>query len=169
MPAPMPVDWLSLTVLLTMVMVALPDSAPSLMMPPPAPAELPVMVQLLTVSVAWSFRMPPPNPELAALVMVRLAMVTTMLELTWNTRLVPPPLTASRLAPGPRMVTFLVTGSSPLVKTMVAGVASANVIVAPGGTQARAARNVPGLPSSAVLETTELHIGGAGTVVARTR
>ena len=95
----------------------------------PLPAELPLKVQLLTVNVEWSLRMPPPKLDGSApLVMVRLAMVTVVLEPMWNTRPAALPLTASRLAPGPRMVTVLVTSSSPVVSVMVPETAVASIV-----------------------------------------
>ena len=87
-----------------------------LAIPPPKRPVLPLKVQLLTVNVEWSLRMPPPKLDGSApLVMVRLAMVTVVLEPMWNTRPAALPLTASRLAPGPRMVTVLVTSRSPSI------------------------------------------------------
>src|SRR5437773_510415 len=48
------------------------------------------MAQLLTVSVAWSFPIPPRPP-----VILMLAMVTTVFDPMWNTRLEKAPSTAN--------------------------------------------------------------------------
>jgi hypothetical protein len=55
---------LLLTVVSFTLKLALPPPKELLKMPPPNRAELPLMVQLLTVSIAWSLKMPPPaSPE----------------------------------------------------------------------------------------------------------
>ena len=52
-------------------------------MPPPYRAELPLIVQLLTVRVACSFKMPPPeSPVALPFVIVRPEMVTLVPEPT---------------------------------------------------------------------------------------
>src|SRR5437773_1974527 len=116
---------LPLRVVLMMVRLALPEAPmPKFPMPPPPKsARLPLRTQLLTVSVAWSFQIPPPkavsHQYLALpLLMLRPEMLTTVFEPMWITRQAWLPLTARWEGPGPVMVTFLVTTSSPLVNVM---------------------------------------------------
>src|SRR5262245_50593386 len=70
--------------------------------PPPLGAELPVTVQSISVSVPPAFRRPPPTSALPPV------MVSPDSDAcpswTSNTRLLPPPLTVKRLAPGPLIV-----------------------------------------------------------------
>src|SRR6266511_1171742 len=86
-----------------------------------------------------------PPPLAPALVMVRPEMVTFLPEPKWNTRLVALPSTARLPAPGPSMVMFLSTSSSPLVNTMVPDTAKGMVAMS-------AWRNEPA-PLSVVLVT----------------
>jgi hypothetical protein len=117
MALPVLVAELPLSVLLITVIVASPENVLSLMpppnwaelllialattvmdplklpRPPPAAAVLPVTVQLSTVRVEYSFKMPPPPRWLESrpLAMVSPEMVTlrptALTEPTWNTRL----------------------------------------------------------------------------------
>src|SRR6266542_4350902 len=82
--------------------------------------------------------------------MVRPEMVTFLPGPMWNTRLVAFPSTARLAAPGPSIITFLSTGSSPLVNTIVPD--TAKVIVSPSFAMASAWRNEPA-PLSLVLVT----------------
>src|SRR6266508_419796 len=91
-----------------------------------------------------------PPPLAPALVMVRPEMVTFLPEPKWNTRLVALPSTARLPAPGPSMVMFLSTSSSPLVNTMVPD--TAKVMVSPSLMSMSAWRNEPA-PLSLVLVT----------------
>src|SRR6266545_2231109 len=82
--------------------------------------------------------------------MVRPEMATVLPGPTWNTRLVAFPSTARLSAPGPEMVMFLSTSSSPLVKPILPD--TAKVMVSPSLASASAWRNEPG-PLSLVFVT----------------
>src|SRR6266545_1010201 len=82
--------------------------------------------------------------------MVRPEMATVLPGPTWNTRLLAFPSTARLPAPGPEMVMFLSTSSSPLVNTIVPD--TAKVIVSPSFAVASAWRNEPA-PLSLVFVT----------------
>src|SRR6266446_5088950 len=149
------------TVSLRTVSVALPGSSPSLKMPPPLTALLPLIVQLVTVSSDLLFQMPPPTaPAALPLAIVRLAITTLEACRTWNTRLAWLPLTASMLAPGPRIVTPFVMSNSPLVNTIVPVTLGQKVIASPSLALATAARKEPG-PLSNVFCTRLVHTASA--------
>src|SRR5262245_38111825 len=102
--------------------------------------------------------MPPPSKTLLARIalpslIVRPLMLTFTLGATSNTRELPPPLTFSRPAPRPRIVTSLVMFSSPLVSVIVwKSSCGSKAIVVLFLARAISARSEPG-PLSLVLVT----------------
>ena len=85
-----------------------------------------------------------------ALVMVKPEMLTVFPVAMWNIVLAALPSTARTGEPGPPIVTFLFTSSSPLVSKMVP--VTEKLIVSPSDAAASVLRSEPG-PLSAVLET----------------
>ena len=71
--------------------------------PPPLLAELPLMVQLVSVVVPPLLYRPPPLPLALPPVIVSPEIDAVTPASTWNTRLVPPPLTVTPAA-GPVIV-----------------------------------------------------------------
>ena len=144
-------------------------NGPELKMPPPCPktpglfrlpasptAELPLTVQFESVSVP-PLRTPPPCalPEEAVtrpLVIANPEIETVVLVMISKTRLALLPLTARTAGPGPRMVIFLTTASSPPVSVMVPVTFVAKVMTSPLPAGTMAARNEPG-PLSARVAT----------------
>src|SRR6266550_1472013 len=128
MPPPTPFPMLPLTVLLLMVREALPEK-PSLRIPPLFwAAELPLMVQLFTVRVAWSLRMPPPlkfgkEPATDPLAMVSPESVTVfplLMVKMRNAEAVGSRFTVSVLAPGPRILMLLLRlGNAPFAFSVI--------------------------------------------------
>jgi hypothetical protein len=81
-------------------------------MPPPLPeAELPLMVQSVSVTEPPSLYRPPPFSEVEPPVMVRPLKLAVTPASTWNTRLAPPPLTVTPAA-GPVIVSVPVVSLS---------------------------------------------------------
>ena len=92
--------------------------------PPPAAAELPLMVQSVSVIVPSLYR-PPPYPAVEPPEMVRPLRVAVTPLSTWNTRNSPPPLTVTPAA-GPMIVSVplvLLSSSWPAVNVIVWAVA----------------------------------------------
>src|SRR5262249_49165487 len=77
------------------------------------------------------------------LAMVRPEIVTPVFLIVWKTRWVLLPLTVTLAAPGPWIVRFFVTASSPLVSVMVPLTAAGKGMVSPGGAAAIWARSEP--------------------------
>jgi hypothetical protein len=88
-----------------------------LKIPPPSPAVLPVTVSAVNVSVPL-LSMPPPCVEVFPFSIVNPEMVAVTPDSTTNTWDALLPLTAKRVAPGPVMVTFLVSSIAPAVRVM---------------------------------------------------
>ena len=137
-----------LTVLLAIV------SVPPLKTPPPSPAVLPLRVQLLIVKIAlFSLSMPPPVVPAWAFLIVNPEIATfSPEEGIRKTRLELLPSIASRSAPGPLIVTLVLTSNSPLLRLITPEMPVAS-IVSPSFAIDRAWRIEPG-PLSFVLVTT---------------
>ncbi|PYJ28101.1 MAG: hypothetical protein DMF24_11165 [Verrucomicrobia bacterium] len=146
MPPPLAAE-LPLTVVLPMV------SGPPLNMPPPRPAVLPLIMQLVITKVSlFSLSMPPPALPAWPFLIMKPEIVMVLPETgVRNTRLIMLPSTASTSAPGPLIVTLVSTSSSPLVRLITPDIPLAS-IVSPLFAMASACRNDPG-PLSFVLVT----------------
>ena len=157
MPPPLKAATLPLIVQLFTVTVPL-----RLKMPPPKPAEFPLTVQSLSLSVAEfppSLKTPLPLPPGALpFVILKPEMLTPDVKLS-NTRKVPLPSTVRLVSPGPLMVTAVVIWSSPLVSRMVPEIPVASMI-SPSTAVASASRNEP-VPLSLVFVTTMMLAGDA--------
>ena len=114
--------------------------------PPPVPeAELPLTVQSVSVTEPPSLYRPPPFPVVEPSVMVRPLKLAVTPPSTWNTRLAPPPLTVSLLAPSPSIVTFTPIVSGPEFSVIVSPLRLlAKLIVSPLEAVVMAARSEPG-------------------------
>src|SRR6266699_2591472 len=150
MPPPLPPDELPLMVLLVTASVA-----PELLLRPPPlllPTRLAELLTMLLRSVRppW-LRMPPPPLPVASNPLVTVKPEIVTVEPKFsNTRKVALPFTARLAAPGPEMVMLWLTTSSALVRVMVP--VTAKLIVSPSFAILSAWRNEPG-PLSLVFVT----------------
>ena len=136
-----------------MVLYSLAMPPDSTCIPPPeVPAVLPVMVQLVSMTVPLTSR---PAPTVAEPpVIVRPARLAVTLLSTWNTRLCPPPLIV-RPATGPviMVVKAVLLSSSGLPASVMDGTLDANVIWTPANSLARV--TAPGRVRDPAVTTSE--------------
>src|SRR3954465_7932741 len=118
----MPPPWALVVLPVTVQLVSVAVPPDWLARPPPLVlAKLPLMVQSVIVSVPKLFT-PPPMPVTEPPLIVSPQIAADVLALTQNTCCVLPPLTDSRLAPGPVIVVVAASPANviaPLVRVIV--------------------------------------------------